>query len=85
MKPINVLSLFNGIGVGKVALDKAGIKVNKFYTSEIDKYAIQIDTLNNPNNIQLGDITKWKEWDIDWSSVDLLLGGSPCQVIFCLS
>lgn len=78
-KGINVLSLFDGISAGQVALDRVGIKVNKYYASEIDRYAIQVTQKNYPDTIQLGDINNWREWDIDWSSVDLVMGGSPCQ------
>jgi DNA (cytosine-5)-methyltransferase 3A len=78
---MNVLSLFDGIRCGRVALEKANIKVDKYYSSEIDKYAIQIADKNYPQDIEnkLGDVTKWREWNIDWSSIDLLIGGSPCQ------
>ena len=79
MRKINVLSLFDGICSGRVALQRAGIPVNKYYASEIDKYAIMITQNNFPDTIQLGDVTKWEDWDIDWSSIDLLIGGSPCQ------
>lgn len=78
MKPITVLSLFNGMSVGYMALKNAGIPVQKYYSSEIDKFAIAESQANFPDIIQLGDVTKWKEWDIDWSSIDLLMGGSPC-------
>ena len=74
-----VLSLFDGISCGRLALERAGIPVEKYYASEIDKYAIQISQKNYPDNIQLRDVTKWRLWDIDWSSIDLLIGGSPCQ------
>lgn len=74
-----VLSVCDGISCGQVALEKAGIKVEQYYASEIDKYAIQITQKNYPNTIQLGDITKWKEWNINWKSIDLLIGGTPCQ------
>lgn len=74
-----VLSLFDGISCGRLALERAGIPVEKYYASEIDKYAVQISQKNYPDNIQLGDVTKWREWNIDWSSIDLLIGGSPCQ------
>jgi site-specific DNA-cytosine methylase len=76
---MNVLSLFDGISAGQVALERAGIEVTNYYASEIDKYAIKVTMANHPNTIQLGDVTKWREWDIDWSSIDLLIGGSPCQ------
>jgi DNA (cytosine-5)-methyltransferase 3A len=76
---MNILSLFDGISCGQVALERVGIKVDNYYASEIDKYAIQVTQKNYPNTIQLGDVTKWKEWNIDWKSIDLLIGGSPCQ------
>lgn len=76
---MNVLSLFDGISAGRVALERAGIKVDSYYASEVDKYAIQISQKNYPDIKQMGDVTKWREWDIDWSSIDLVIGGSPCQ------
>lgn len=76
---MNILSLFDGISCGRVALDRAGIPVNKYYASEIDKYAIQISQKNYPDIIRLGDVNNWENWDIDWSSIDLILAGSPCQ------
>jgi len=75
---ITVLSLFDGLSVGQLALKDAGIKVNKYYSSEIDKYVIGITQYNFPNTIQLGDIKKWKEWNIDWKEIDLIFGGFPC-------
>ena len=79
MSKINVISLFDGISCGVVALKRVGVIVGKYYASEVDKYAIQIANKNNPEIIQMGDIKNWKNWDIDWASVDLLIGGSPCQ------
>lgn len=79
MEGINVLSLFDGMGCSWIALKEAGIFVNKAYASEIDKFAIKQTQLNFPDTVQLGDVTKWKEWDIDWKSIDLVLAGSPCQ------
>lgn len=76
---MKVLSLFDGISCGMVALERAGIKVDKYYASEIEESAIAISKNNYPNIIQLGDVTKWQEWNIDWSEIDLLIGGSPCQ------
>jgi DNA (cytosine-5)-methyltransferase 3A len=76
---INVLSLFDGMSCGQIALERAGISVNKYYASELDAHAMKITQHNYPNTIQLGDVTKWKEWDIDWASIDLVIGGSPCQ------
>lgn len=82
MKPIRVLSLFNGMSVGYIALQNAGIPVEKYYSSEIDKFAIAESQANFPDIIQLGDVTKWKEWNIEWDKIDLLIGGSPCQRTF---
>lgn len=76
---ITVLSLFDGMSGGQQALDRLGVKVDKYYASEIDKYAIAVTQYNYPNTVQLGDITKWKEWGIDWKQIDMVIGGSPCQ------
>jgi len=76
---MKVLSLFDGISCGMVALEKAGIQVERYYASEIDSNAIKISQKNYPNIVRLSDVTKWREWDIDWASIDLLIGGSPCQ------
>lgn len=73
---MNILSLFDGISCGQVALNKLGIKIDNYYASEINKYAISVAQHNYPKTIQLGDVTKinYKNYNID-----LLLGGSPCQ------
>ena len=74
---MNVLSLFDGMSCGMIALDRLGIKVDKYYASEIDKYAMQVSAANYPEIIQVGDITK-----LDLSTlpqIDLVIGGSPCQ------
>ena len=76
---MNVVSLFNGMNTGRQALENVGIKVNKYYSSEIKPYAIQLTQHHFPDTIQVGDVTKWREWDIDWKSIDLILSGSPCQ------
>ena len=76
---MNVLSLFDGMSCGRIALDRAGISVTSYHASELDKYAIQVTQANWPDTVQLGDVTKWREWDIDWAGIDLLIGGSPCQ------
>lgn len=76
---MNVVSLFNGMNTGRQALENVGIKVNKYYSSEIKPYAIELTQYHFPDTIQVGDVTKWREWDIDWSKVDLILSGSPCQ------
>jgi DNA (cytosine-5)-methyltransferase 3A len=73
----NVLGLFDGISCGRLALERAGIEFDNYYSSEIDKYALQISDKNYPDNIQLGDILNWREWDLE--NVDLIMGGSPCQ------
>lgn len=78
---MNVLSLFDGISCGRVALDRGGIPVTNYYASEIDKHAVTVSKDNWSDVQHLGDVTKWQEWDIDFSSIDLLLAGSPCQSI----
>ena len=76
---MNVVSLFNGMNTGRQALENVGIKVDKYYSSEIKPYAIELTQHHFPDTIQVGDITKWREWNIDWQSIDLILSGSPCQ------
>jgi site-specific DNA-cytosine methylase len=76
---MNVVSLFNGMNTGRQALENVGIKVNKYYSSEIKPYAIELTQHHFPDTIQVGDVTKWKEWNIDWKTIDLILSGSPCQ------
>lgn len=77
MSSINVLSLFDGISCGHVALNRANIKTNAYYASEIDKYAIQITQKHYPNTIQLGNVMDIDNWQLP--KIDLLMGGSPCQ------
>jgi len=75
---MKVLSLFDGIATGYEALLKAGIKVDKYYASEIDKSAIKIALKNHPDIVEIGDVT---QIDFnDYKDVDLVLGGSPCFV-----
>jgi site-specific DNA-cytosine methylase len=74
-----VVSLFNGMNTGRQALENCGYTIDKYYSSEIKPYAIELTQHHFPDTIQVGDVTKWKEWDIDWSKVDLVLSGSPCQ------
>ena len=76
---MKILSLFNGISGLHLACDRAGIDVDVCYYSEIDKYANKATEHHYPNDIALGDVTKWREWDIDWASVDLVGAGFPCQ------
>jgi len=97
---MNILSLFDGISCARVALERAGIKVDKYYASEIDKYAIQIAQKNYPDTVQVGSVKnigtgfysgigsdKFLYWfdseekihDTPCTSIDLMIGGSPCQ------
>lgn len=76
---MKVLSLFDGMSCGRIALKRAGITPEKYYASEIDKFAIQVSKANWNDIEYLGDVTNWRNWSIDWSSIDLLIGGSPCQ------
>ena len=74
---MNVLSLFDGMSCGRIALDRLGIPVDKYYASEIDKYAIQVSEANYPDIIRLGDVCDVKAEDLE--PIDLLIAGSPCQ------
>ena len=74
---ITVLSLFDGISCGQLALQRAGIKVDRYLASEVDKYAIKITQKNFPNTEQLGDVKN--VWAKNLPKIDLLIGGSPCQ------
>ena len=79
IKPITVLSCFDGSGTGRDALEAAGIPIKKYYASEIDKYASSVCRYNFIDVEHLGNILNWREWPILWHMVDLLIGGSPCQ------
>lgn len=74
---INVLSLFDGISCGQLALERAGIDVDTYYASEIDQHAISVTQHHYPNTIQLGSITD--VFGSQLPKIDLLIGGSPCQ------
>lgn len=89
---MNVLSLFDGISCGQIALERAGIKVDNYFASEIDKHAIKVTQTNYPNTIQLGDISNVKYFNgklyyktedmvicVFDGKIDLVIGGSPCQ------
>ena len=76
---MNVLSLFDGMRCGAYCLEQAGVKVDKYYACEINKYAIQVADDNFPMAINLGDITTWREWLVDWASIGLIMAGFPCQ------
>lgn len=74
---MNVLSLFDGMSCGQIALNKVGIKYENYFASEIDEYAIKVTKNNFPNTKHIGDVTKVKS--VDLPKIDLLIGGSPCQ------
>ena len=74
---MNVLSLFDGMSCGQIALNKAGVKYQKYFACEIDKYAIQVTQHNYPETIQIGDVLNVKGSDLP--KIDLMFGGSPCQ------
>ena len=74
---LNVLSLFDGMSCGRIALERKGVKVNKYFASEVDKYAIEVAKRNYPDTIHVGDVRDIQAADIE--KIDLLIGGSPCQ------
>ena len=74
---MRVLSLFDGMSCGRIALDRAGIEVSDYYAAEIDKYAIKVSSANYPESIQLGDVCGVQGSSL--GPIDLLIGGSPCQ------
>jgi DNA-cytosine methyltransferase len=76
-KSLNVCSLFDGMSCGQIALERAGIPVNTYYASEVDIYATEITKKNYPDTIHLGDVRYVNGYDL--ASIDLLIGGSPCQ------
>lgn len=76
---MNILTLFNGIGGLPLACERAGFDVKTCYYSEIDKHANKVMEKHYPNAKALGDVTKWRDWDIDWSEIDLVGAGFPCQ------
>jgi DNA (cytosine-5)-methyltransferase 3A len=77
MKIENVLSLFDGMSCGQIALNKVGIQYDNYYASEIDEPAISVTQFNYPNTIQMGSITELQSSQLP--KIDLLFGGSPCQ------
>jgi len=74
---MNVLSLFDGMSCGQIALNRLGIKYDKYFASEIDEYAIKVTQHNYPETIQIGDVLNVKGSDLP--QIDLMFGGSPCQ------
>ena len=73
----NVLSLFDGMACGRLALERANIDFEKYYASEIDKNCITVAKDNFDDIIHLGDVKNWREWELN--DIDLIIGGSPCQ------
>jgi site-specific DNA-cytosine methylase len=73
----SVLSLFDGMSCGQIALRRAGIRYDNYFASEIDKHAIKVTRMNYPDTIQLGDVAKIFAKDLP--KIDLLIGGTPCQ------
>ena len=78
-KSINVVSLFNGMGTLRQAFHNLGIRVDKYYSSEIKSYAIKLQQHHFPDVIKVGDIKNWRKWNIDWGAIDFIGSGSPCQ------
>jgi DNA-cytosine methyltransferase len=76
---MNVLSLFDGMSCGQIALDKLGIKVDKYFASEVDKYAMSVAKYNYPNTVHVGDVQFVTANMLGNNKIDLLIGGSPCQ------
>ena len=74
---MNVLSLFDGMSCGRLALDRAGVPVTKYYAAEIDKFATKVAAANYPDTVHLGDVCQVNGADLP--AIDLLIGGSPCQ------
>jgi DNA (cytosine-5)-methyltransferase 3A len=74
---MNVLSLFDGMSCGQIALERAGIKVDNYFASEIKKHAIMVTQDNYPDTVQIGDVCEVKAKDLP--KIDLIIGGSPCQ------
>jgi DNA-cytosine methyltransferase len=74
---MNVLSLFDGMSCGQLALQRAGIQVENYFAAEIDKYAIKVTQANFPDTVQLGDVTTVDPDNLP--KIDILIGGSPCQ------
>ena len=77
MSKLDTLNLFGGMEVGRLAMRRADLSVGKYFSAEIDPYAIKIANKNHSDIIQLGDVTKINTKDLP--QIDLLMGGSPCQ------
>ena len=74
---MNILSLFDGISCGQIALHRANIPVTTYYSSEIDAHSINITQNNYPDTLQLGNVENWENWNLP--KINILMGGSPCQ------
>jgi DNA (cytosine-5)-methyltransferase 3A len=79
LQEMDALSLFDGMSCLQISMRELGITPRQYYASEINRYAIQNTQHNFPATSQLGDVTKWREWDIDWSHISFIGAGSPCQ------
>lgn len=84
MFELNIVAVFDGISAGRVGINKTlasnrHIRLGQYMRSEIDKFADKVAQHHFPEDVQLGDVTKWREWNIDWSNIDIFIGGSPCQ------
>jgi len=76
---LRILSLFDGISCARVALERAGFKVDAYYASEIDKYAMQVSQKNYPDIEQVGSVVDFHPTPLICGKIDLIVGGSPCQ------
>lgn len=74
----NALSLFDGLSGLQIASERLGINYENYYASEIDEHAMSVTSLHYPNTKHLGSILNWENWDIDWSTIDIVSGGFPC-------
>ncbi len=74
---MNVLSLFDGISTGRLSLERAGVKVDNYFSSEVDTHCMKVSANNWPDIIQIGGVEEWKNWDLP--KIDLIIGGTPCQ------
>lgn len=76
---MNILSLFDGISCGQYTLNQMGVDIDSYYASEICQESKNVTQRHYPNTIQLGDINNFLKWKLDWSSIDLVFAGFPCQ------
>ena len=76
---MNVLSVCDGVSCGQVALERAGIKIDTYYASEINKNSIKITQKNYPNTIQLGNMKSLLKSKYKSFNIDLFIGGTPCE------